>query len=342
MFLRAFSISFLCALLCLCWAGNSQAGEQQRRAVLFLEHEKASPWTDLLKKGLEKGGKDFGFKTEVLVVSPEAGQEEAFRKTAADAGLILVATDNFHEILRNNAANFRRVKFGCLDAGIRAPNIMSVTFADEQASFLAGMTAAMLTTGHELSGIKSPKVIGWLAGEDSPAMRSLVNGYVEGAKLANPEVQVAQALTNSFVNDTVASEKTRWLLDNGVNVIALASGAANTAALALLESEKPWHIALDGLTGKKNALGLIAKRTDKAIYEIMRSAASDRFAGKEILIYDLANGGVSFELTDQFLQSPEPARRDIARRVGEVRQEIINGSIRIPSLRARTLCDCLD
>lgn len=125
----------------------------------------------------------------MLVAPPESDQQETFRQAARESDLVLVASDRLHEILRNNAANFRKTMFGCIDAGIRAPNIMSVTFADEQAAYLAGAAAAMLTGRTGLPGINRDKTVGWLSGEDTPALRSLFSGFSGGAQLIDPEIR---------------------------------------------------------------------------------------------------------------------------------------------------------
>jgi basic membrane protein A len=86
----------------------------------------------------------------------------------------------------------------------------------------------------------------------------------------------------------------------------------------------------------------IIKRADKAVYEIVALAATGRFRNKEIIMYDLENGGV--DVTDVFNGIPALERwplRDVRRRLGELRKEISSGGIRIRSLRDRTLCDCL-
>lgn len=327
---------FFCLFLCLLPFFTQEARSAERpKACLLLEHARKAPWTELLIKGLEEGGRDFGFDTEVIIAEKEAERPAVFRNAASECALTLTATDNFHELLRDNASNFRRSKFGCVDAGIRAPNIMCVTFADEQASFLAGMAAAMLARA------SAPNTAcGWLSGADTPAMRSLANGFAEGVKFDSRGIKFVQAVANSFTDAAQAAEKARRILDSGAGVIALAAGAGNAGAIAALEQGGAMHVALDGWLGRGRPLGLISKKTDQAVYEIMRSAASPKFAGKEILLYDLASGGVDFELSPEFLK--HPAAKEIARRVKEARAEIIRGEIRIPSLRARTLCDCLD
>lgn len=300
---------------------------QTSRVALLLEHGEPSAWTELLRKGLAKAGSDFGLEANVIIAPPGPGQKEIFLDAARSNDVVLVASDALHELLRDNAANFRRVKFGSIDAGIRAPNIMSVTFADEQAAFLAGAAAAMLAG-------TSP-VVGWLSGKDTPAMRSLFNGFSEGAALAAADARIVQAVAGSFTDPSAAAAKTEWLLKNGARVIVLAAGAGNAAARQIAAKAGVPVILLDNSEDS----AVISKRADQAVQEIISSAAGD-FRGKEIITYDLKNGGVAFTGLEHLSSGPGTA--NIARRIAELKREIADGNIRIRSLRQRTLCDCLD
>lgn len=308
--------------------------------ALLLEHAEDSAWTSLLKSGLEKAARDFGVSCEVIVAAPGPEQTGIFRKAAENSGLVIVASDNLHEILRDNAANYRRVKFGSIDAGIRAANIMSVTFRDEQAAFLAGAVAALLTGQTGIPGINEDLTIGWVSGRDTPAMRSLFNGYAEGAALARPGTRVIQALCESFADKGAAAARTERLLGEGADVIAMAAGAASGDGLEKAAEKNAWTIALDRPDGNARELGAIAKAADRAIYEIVESFAGGKFRAKEIVEYDLGNGGVEFIPGRLIAQGRQTG--DIRRRIGELRHEIASGAIRLKSLRQRTLCDCLD
>lgn len=304
------------------------ACSQPLRVALLLEHDQPSAWTDMLRKGLEKQNSS-QVSTEVIIAPQGPEQRNIFKQAAASHDLVIVASDSLHEALRDNAANFRRVMFGSIDAGIRAPNIMSVTFADEQAAFLAGAAAALLAPNGAVP------VIGWLSGDDTPAMRSLFNGYSEGATLARPGTRIIQAVVGSFTDSAQAAKKAAWLVDSGARVIALAAGAGNPAAMAAAKAKGAAIIELDAASGAPT-IGIIAKAADRAVEEIISAAASGKFRRKEIITYDLANHGVNFENGGQ-RWSP-----DVSRRVSELRNEIEKGAIRLHSLRQRTLCDCLD
>lgn len=316
-----------------------QSTRSPLKATLLLEHSQPSPWNNLLCQGLEKAARDFGVTTNVVIAEPGPNQREIFREAARNSDLVLVASDNLHEILRDNAANFRRVMFGSIDAGIRAPNIMSITFADEQAAFLAGAAAAIATRAKKTRHAKDT-AIGWLSGQDTPAMRSLFNGFSEGAKLTDPGIRVIQALVDSFTDPTAAAARAEWLANSGAGIIALAAGAGNPGAVAQLANRGLLKIDLDVLSGEPLTMAAITKAADRAVYEIV-AAATSKFRGKEIIVYDLANGGVNLAGLENFARQNQVSP-DLIRRVGELRRELEQGSIKLRSLRARTLCDCLD
>lgn len=333
-------LAIIAALLCL--LPSAAIAADGKKCALLLEHKEAAPYTDLLRKGFSKAGSDFGLETSVIIADEDSDQEEAFRKAAAENDLIIVATDNMHEILRDNAANYRRKKFGVIDAGIRAPNVTCVTFADEQAAFLAGAAAAMLAKARNSS------TIGWLSGMDTPAMRSLFSGFSAGAEMAVPNIRVIQAVVDSFTDPQTAAAKAAQLAmlqdtgADGASVIALAAGAGNQAAAQALKGSATLVISLDAwqpnlLPGQVCAG--IAKSLDRAIWQICEDFAKDRFKAKEIAVFDLANRGVALQGLDEFAQKKYP---DVIRRVKELAGELEKGGITLRSMRQRTLCDCLD
>ena len=325
------------------------SGGQPLRVALLLEHPGGDGgWNDALLRGLERA-RQLPVAAEVLVAPAQADTaaiQEFFRNAASSHDLVLVASDRLHEALRNNAANYRRTLFGCIDAGIRAPNIMCITFADEQAAYLAGAAAAMITTQTSLPGINADRTIGWLSGQDVPAMRSLLNGFVEGARLVDPEVRVINRITGSFTDAAAGGKAASELLDQGADILVLASGLGNGPALEEAARRGAYVIGLDGNQDGKlpgRVITSIVKKADDAVYDLVAAAAdSGNFKGKEILVRDLKNGGVDITDMGPFRTSAgknAPAGMD--RRLRELRGELENGGIRLKSLRERTLCDCL-
>ena len=329
-------------------SGENRPQSALRVALLLETPTGDDDWNDSLVAGLRQAEQELGIRPTVEVAPQghdDAALQEMFRTAAASNDLVLVASSGLHEVLRNNAANYRRTMFGCIDAGVRAPNIMSVTFADEQAAYLAGAAAAMVSRQTSLPGMRGSKVMGWITGEDCPAMRSLLGGFTEGVRVIDPEIRVVNVVTGSFADAEAGRVAARNLLDQGADVLVLASGMGNGPALQEVKARNAYAV---GLNTSKDAqlpghvITSILKHPNKAVYDIVAAAAAGKFAGKEILVRDLQNGGV--DITDMSTFKAAAGKnypQDMDRRLRELRGEILSGGVRLKSLRERTLCDCL-
>ena len=334
----------LCLALCLTLTTGAAGAAPTTTVCLLLESLTPDKgWHDQLRAGLARAEKEFGITARVVAAPAGSEQQAVFREEAARADLVLVADDSLHEVLRNNAANFRTTHFGCIDTGVRAANIMSVTFADEQAAFLAGAAAAMLTTS-DSRGMNPQKTLGWLSGRETGPIVTMLNGFLEGARLIDPEIRIVHRSLDSFEDTRLARERCRELLAEGADIVVLAAGSAGLAALDVLAEQQALAV---GLAANQDDLrpGLvltsILKQGDRAVYEIVAAHVQGKFRGGEILTYSLADKGVG--ITDLRSFSRGEGNRLPPRlngRLAELRREIERQAIRLPSLRQGTLCNC--
>lgn len=334
----------LLAALPLSPAGAAPAATPPAGVVtLLLEDDSPDQgWNDLLKSGLQRAARSTGLPVRVVVAPAHADQQAIFRQEAARSGLLIVACDNLHEVLRNNAANFRQTRFGCIDTGVRAANIMSITFADEQAAFLAGAAAAMLTADGAQSG-SSPRALGWLSAYETGAVRTMLNGFLEGARLVTPDMRILHRVIGSWTDTAAARAAVQEMLDQGAAVVVLSAGRAGLGTLDLLRQRQALAIGMDAdqdslMPG--TVLTSIRKRADRAVEELVTAYANDRFQGAEIITYTLENGGVDITNFASYAAAGKPLPPRLLQRCKELRMELSRGSIRLPSLRQGTLCNC--
>lgn len=321
---------------------------EKLKVCLLLDHDQTDAWSQMLRMGLEVAAQKHGIETKIVIsqshVANERSQVEAFRAAAEEGGLVLVASDSLHEILRDNAGNYRQTMFGCIDTGIRAPNIMSVSFADEGPAFLAGAAAARLTKTCSLPGINKELVLGWLSGEDSHSLRSMLNSFHEGAQIEEPGIRVIHAVAGSFTDRDRAKAQALRLMDAGADVLVLAAGPANPGALEAVKERGAYIIGMDAdqralLPGR--VLASISKRADLAVQNIVAAAATGAFKGKQVVTWSMEDGGTELLGIDAFVRSSGArSMQGMEERLAELRQEILKGHIQLRSLRARTLCDC--
>ena len=72
----------------------------------------------------------------------------------------------------------------CVDA---CANVYSMTYAQNQGSFLAGVYAAAITTSM-MEGTNDDPIIGSVGGQQIPVIDDFIVGYEQGACLVNPEI----------------------------------------------------------------------------------------------------------------------------------------------------------
>lgn len=272
----------------------------------------------------------------MVIADPDkTNQTDIFRKAASDHDLVIVAEGRLHEILRDNAAAFPKTMFGCIDTGVRNRNIMSVTFEDNEPAYIAGAAAAKLLA----PGTK----IGWLQAEKTPMLNNMYKAFVDGTQLSSPGMKTLQ-VSAGFNKPLAEADALRSLEEKGCGIVVVAGGygqrgvwnAAGTTRALLVGMDQDQSSQAPGRVPFS-----IIKRFDRALTEIVDSAASGHFRAKDILVYTLANGGVDIRLSDDWAKT-SPVSGKLASRMDDLRHEITAGNIKFTDLRDPTLCDCLD
>ncbi len=97
-------------------------------------------------------------------------------------------------------------------------NVQSYLFKEHEAGFLAGYVAGKTTqTNH----------IGFVGGEQVPAVQRFGYGYIAGAQAANPEIVVEYTYANTFTDEAIAKTTADTQITQGADVIFTAAGGAN-------------------------------------------------------------------------------------------------------------------
>ena len=127
---------------------------------------------------------DFGTVTKVIECKEDASMYENGLYEAAEACDIIAAVGwQFWDVLEAGEVleSFPDKKFLFIDNGLEGvgDNLMSITYAQNEGSFLAGYIAAKLTKTGKVSAV---------GGQDSDTINDFLVGYEAGAKYANPDV----------------------------------------------------------------------------------------------------------------------------------------------------------
>ncbi|HYV07686.1 MAG TPA: BMP family ABC transporter substrate-binding protein, partial [Blastocatellia bacterium] len=108
---------------------------------------------------------------------------EPSMRAFAERGYDLIVGVGFAQapIMNDVARDYPNLRFAIIDGVIDLPNVASLIFKENEGSFLVGMIAARTS--------KTGK-IGFVGGMDIPLIHKFEKGYEEGARYANPKIQV--------------------------------------------------------------------------------------------------------------------------------------------------------
>ncbi len=293
-------------------------------------------------EGVKKAVEEFGVK----YTSVEAQKKEDYEpnlQALIDGGSDLTFAIGYqlYDAVANVAKNNQDSKLCIIDSVVGADNVMSVTFKEEEGSFLMGVIAGLTT--------KTNKV-GFIGGKDTETIQKFETGFAAGVKAVNPEAAaglisadgknpgITVKYADSFADGNKGKELAISLYGAGCDVIYHAAGGAGTgmfqAAKELRDSGKEvWAIGVDkdqavSLPEFKDViLSSMMKRVDNATYDVTKSIVEGTFKAKHIEL-GIAEGGVGMSATTK-----DNTAADVIKKAEEFETQIKEGKIKVPATR---------
>jgi basic membrane protein A len=99
----------------------------------------------------------------------------------------------------------------------------SLFFAEDEAGYLAGVLAASKSTSGHIGVVGGLVVV--------PPVERFVEGYINGAKSVNADIQADFVYTTSFVDPPQGSNAAQQMIDSGADIIFGAGGLTGNGAL---------------------------------------------------------------------------------------------------------------
>ena len=223
-------------------------------------------------------------------------------------------------------------KFAIVDEVVEADNVASITFKEEEGSFLAGVAAALSS--------KSNKV-GFIGGLDSPLINKFEAGYTAGVKSVKPDAQVIVQYAGGFDKADIGKEMANSMYKQGVDIIFHASGGTGngvfTAATELKKKDNNanvWVIGVDSDqyeegnvpgTDLNVTLTSMIKRVDVAVKDLATKTMNGDFPGGETIKYGLNEDAIGIATTGDHLSA------DTLKAIEEWTAKIQAGEVEIPT-----------
>jgi basic membrane protein A len=154
-------------------------------------------------------------------------------------------------------------RYAIIDAVIDEPNVVSVTFREQDGSFLAGALAAMVSKTHHVA---------FLGGQDIPLLEKFEAGFSAGAHEIDPTTRVDVKYVGSFEDVAAGKELTNVLFNSGADIVFAAAGKAGLGAIDAVKAREGAYVI--GVDSNQDALvpGKIltsmVKKVDVAVFDV--------------------------------------------------------------------------
>jgi len=273
-------------------------------------------------KGADAFKAEYGDSYRDFEPSSETQYEQALKRFARRKADLIVAVGVGYSVgVRNVAKKYPDVKFTVIDAIIDLPNVQSITFKENEGSFLVGMIAAMKTNTNNL---------GFIGGMDIPLIRRFERGYRQGAKYVRSDLTFIEnyvGTTPTAWNDPIkASEMARSQYARGVDIIFSAAGPSGLGVIQAAKDNSKLAIGVDSNqnhVAPGSVLTSMLKRVDLVVYKAMQDAKNGTWKpGHRVM--GLKDGGVDYAIDEHNAALIDDAMRA---KLEAARAKIISGEI---------------
>lgn len=313
---------------------SQNEGKEIKVCVVYSGNLGDRSYNDSCNEGAKRAKQDFGVEVKNLE-GTSAEEWKANLLSACEDGydLVICSSSNFEEYLSEYAPLYPDTKFAIIDTTVEGSNIVSVSFAQNQGSFLAGAAAAMFTKKTDIDNVNEDNIIGWVGGMDIPVLHDFFIGYEQGAKYIDPDITVLQSFAGTWNDPLKGKELTLAQYEQGADIVMNVASGTGTGILEGAAEAGKYAIGVDlNQDGDQpgHVLTSMVKRVDNACYLVIESAVNNSFKGGAVSYLTVADGGVS--LTDFAVMKEalgEKFPQDIMEEVNEIEKKIISGEIKV-------------
>lgn len=320
----------LTLILSLCASCAAAEATQTRVALCVAETLGDLGFYDSANEGLGRLEQDFGVVGSVVECKSDASMYQVALVEAAEQSDIVVAVGwQFWDGLTAVAPEMPETKFIFVDNGLDGvgDNLLSIVYAENQGSFLAGYIAMKMSQN---------ATVGVIGGENSDTINNFIVGYKQGALYANPEGKVLDPIyTDDYEAPDKGKEAALSLYGQGADVVYQVAGKTGLGVFEAAQEQGKYAIGVDSDQKYINPdviLCSMMKKVGDSVYTAIAQYLTDgTFAGGTIWEADMSTGLVGLGYGDDTM--PQQVSDELKAEADALAQKIIAGEIVVDTTR---------
>ncbi|MDR3476298.1 MAG: BMP family ABC transporter substrate-binding protein [Devosia sp.] len=292
---------------------------------------------DSAEAGMKKAEADL----PVTVKTIEAGYDKSkWQPALADAAdgdydVIIVGTFDMTPFVMDIAPQYKDKKFIIFDdapdySKCDCGNVLGINYQTSSAGYLAGYAAAKLSkTG----------VLGTIVGMDFPTVTDFKVGFDQGAKAANPNIQILNQVAGTFSDPAKGKEIALAQLGQNADVIFPIAGATGIGALQAARDAKKLAVGVDSDQAEIFASSdpaqaaviftSVEKKVGQSLYLALKGTIDGTQAYGKGELLGLQDGAVGISINDYY-KKLVPA--DLQKEIEGLQAKIASGEIKVDTV----------
>jgi basic membrane lipoprotein Med (substrate-binding protein (PBP1-ABC) superfamily) len=206
------------------------------------------------------------------------------------------------------------------------PNFVGIQFREDQAGFLAGAMAALMTESDKVGGVY---------GVEIPPVVKFRNGFEQGVRHINPEIELFGVYIPDFVAPQLGAETAEAFIAEGVDVVFGAGGPTGSGGIVRAAELGAFVIGVDkdeylstfgeGETpGADRIITSAVKRVDNGVYDMIAAVVEGGagFPADSLYLMDASIDGVGFAPAHD-----APVPEEVTEQVQAIFEELASGEL---------------
>ncbi len=276
-------------------------------------------FNDMAFDGLVKARDEQRIVFDYKELADAGSYEKAFNQFIKDGtDLIIGVGFTQQEAMEKVAKAHPKQPFVLVDAVSDVKNITSLTFKEDQGSYLAGLIAGMKT---------DTNTVGFIGGADVPLIHKFADGFKQGVKKVNPDAQVLVQYAGDFGKDKLGKKIADEMIDQNADYIYPAAGFTGVGALKEAQARHIHAIGVDSdqyFLAEKAVVTSMMKRVDVGIYQTVKDFAKDKKLTNHHIVLGLKEKGVALAPIRVMTLTVDQQKQ-----FNQIKQDLTNGSIQI-------------
>ncbi|MBS1181612.1 MAG: family transporter substrate-binding protein [Proteobacteria bacterium] len=292
---------------------------------------------DSAAAGLTKADAELPVKTIVIEAGLDRGRWQPALADAADGdyNVIIAGTWEMNAFMAELAPEYPDKKFILFDdapdfAAADLKNMMAIQYRTSTAAYLAGYAAAKVSKTGKL---------GEILGVEGATVVEFAVGFEQGAKAANPNVEVTRAVAGSFTDPAKGKELALAQFSQGVDVVFPIAGGTGIGALQAARDGGKLAVGVDSdqaaifETTDPAQAGVIftsvEKKVGQSLYDTLKKTIDGTATYGTTVLLGLQDGAVGIS-KNKIYEKVVPA--DVRAAVDEQEKKIIAGDIKVDTV----------